>query len=247
MSHVRAGAAFLLVFLFGPVQAQELVRVAVASNFLDTAAVLGTTFQHDTGTEVRLSAGSTGKLYAQIINGAPFDVFLAADIERPALLEQSGHAVAGSGRIYARGRLVVWSASAKDCLAALHEDASGKVAIANPVTAPYGRAAREFLQDIGAWERVAQRIVYGQNAVQALQFAATGNAAVAIVARSQVSSPALPPAACRYEVPEAQHAPIAQQAVLINAESDAARRFLDFLESDEARHIIERSGYEVGR
>ena len=244
---MRAGAAFLFVFLFGPVQAEEAVRVAVASSFLDTATVLGTAFQHDTGTEVRLSAGSTGKLYAQIINGAPFDVFLAADIERPALLEQSGHAVAGSGRIYARGRLVVWSASAEDCLGALREDAAGKVAIANPVTAPYGRAAREFLQDLGAWERVSQRIVYGQNATQALQFAATGNAAVAVVARSQVNSPALPAATCRYEVPEAQHSPIAQQAVLINAENDAAQQFLDFLASEAARRIIVRSGYEVGR
>ena len=244
---MRAGAAFLFLFLLGPVQAQEAVRVAVASSFMDTAAVLGTAFQRDTGIEVRLSAGSTGKLYAQIINGAPFDVFLAADIERPALLEQSGHAVAGSGRVYARGRLVIWSASARDCLGVLREDAAGKVAIANPVTAPYGRAANEFLQDIGAWERVSQRMVYGQNATQALQFAATGNTAVAIVARSQVNSPALPPAACRYEVPEARHSPIAQQAVLINAESEAGQRFLDFLLSEAARRIIKRSGYEVGR
>lgn len=244
---MRAGAAFLFLFLLGPVQAQEAVRVAVASSFMDTAAVLGTAFQRDTGIEVRLSAGSTGKLYAQIINGAPFDVFLAADIERPALLEQSGRAVAGSGRVYARGRLVIWSASARDCLGVLREDAAGKVAIANPVTAPYGRAASEFLQDIGAWERVSQRMVYGQNATQALQFAATGNAAVAIVARSQVNSPALPPAACRYEVQEARHSPIAQQAVLTNAESEAGQRFLDFLQSEAARRIIERSGYEVGQ
>ena len=243
---MRAGAAFLFLLLLGPVQAEESIRVAVASSFMDTAAVLGTAFQHDTGTEVRLSAGSTGKLYAQIVNGAPFDVFLAADIERPVLLEQSGLAVDGSGKIYARGRLVVWSASAKDCLGALHEDASGKVAIANPVTAPYGRAAREFLRHIGAWERVSQRVVYGQNATKALQFAATGNAAVAIVARSQVNSPALPPAACRYEVPEAQHSPIFQQAVLINAASDRGQHFLDFLVSEAARRIIERSGYEVG-
>lgn len=244
---MRAGAAFLFLFLLGPAQAQETVRVAVASSFMDTAAVLGTAFQRDTGIEVRLSAGSTGKLYAQIINGAPFDVFLAADIERPALLEQSGRAVAGSGRVYARGRLVIWSASARDCLGVLREDAAGKVAIANPVTAPYGRAASEFLQDIGAWERVSQRMVYGQNATQALQFAATGNTAVAIVARSQVNSPALPPAACRYEVPEARHSPIAQQAVLTNAESEAGQRFLDFLLSEAARRIIERSGYEVGQ
>ena len=244
---MRAGAAFLFLLLLGPVQAQESIRVAVASSFLDTAAALGAAFQRDTGTEVRLSSGSTGKLYAQIINGAPFDVFLAADSERPALLEQSGQAVAGSGRIYARGRLVVWSASAKDCLGALHEDSAGKVAIANPVTAPYGRAAREFLLHIGAWERVSQRVVYGQNATQALQFAATGNAAVAIVARSQINSPALPPAACRYEVPEAQHSPIAQLAVQISAESDAAQQFLEFLVSETARQIIERSGYEVGR
>lgn len=244
---MRVTAALLLFLLLGPAQAEDSIRVAVASSFMETAAVLGTAFQHDTGTEVQLSAGSTGKLYAQIINGAPFDAFLAADTERPALLEQAGRAVAGSARVYAYGRLVVWSASASDCLGALRDGAAGKVAIANPATAPYGRAAQEFLQNSGAWQRVSPRLVYGQNATQALQFAATGNAAVAIVARSQLSSPALPPAACHYEVPASQHSPIAQQAVLINAQNDAARRFLDFLVSEAARRIIEHSGYEVGR
>lgn len=244
---MRTGATFLFLLLLGPVQAEEPVRVAVASNFMETAAIIGTAFKRETGTEVRLSAGSTGKLYAQIVNGAPFDVFLAADINRPVMLEQSGHAVAGAGRVYARGRLVVWSASLADCVGSLYEDDSDKVAIANPATAPYGRAAREFLEAIGAWDRVSRRIVYGQNATQALQFAATRNAAVAIVALSQVRNPALPPATCTYEVPETRHSPISQQAALINAHSDAARRFVDFLGSDVARRIIRRSGYEVGQ
>jgi molybdate transport system substrate-binding protein len=244
---VRAGAAFLLFFLFGSLQAQESIRVAVASNFVDTATILGATFQRESGIEVSMSAGSTGKLFAQIVNGAPFDVFLAADIERPALLEQSGHAVVGAGRVYARGRLVVWSATASDCLDALGDNAAGKVAIANPATAPYGRAAREFLQEIGAWDSVSRRIVYGQNATQALQFAATGNAGVAVIARSQATNPALPPATCVFEVPEAQHSPIAQRAALLNGDSAAARRFVEFLGSDVAREIIESGGYEVER
>lgn len=243
---MRAGAVFLFFLLLGPAQAQESIRVAVASSFLDTAASLNTAFRRETGIEVRLSSGSTGKLYAQIVNGAPFDVFLAADTDRPVMLEQSGHAAAGSGRVYARGRLVVWSASIGDCVGALFEDDAGRVAIANPATAPYGRAAKEFLQDIDAWDSVSRRVVYGQNATQALQFAATGNVAVAIVALSQANNPALPPAACAYEVPESQHSSISQQAALINTESDAARRFLDFLQSDTARRIIERSGYEAG-
>lgn len=130
-----------LTLVFGPVLAADTITVAVASNFSRPAAELAARFAGETGVVVRISNGSTGKLYAQIVNGAPFDVFLAADTERPKLLEESGHAVAESRFTYAQGALVLWSRDAKDCLAALADEGSGRVALANPRTAPYGKAA----------------------------------------------------------------------------------------------------------
>ena len=149
---MRARALLLLLPLFvAEASAEQFLRVAVASNFMETAADLAEVFENETGIDVRLSSGSTGNLYAQIINGAPYHVFLAADIERPRLLEASGRAVAGSRFTYATGALVVWSWTARDCLAALYDPQAGRIAIANPEIAPYGQAAREFLLGIDAW------------------------------------------------------------------------------------------------
>lgn len=235
--------AFLLVLVAcGNVVADDSILVAVASNFSGTASALAARFESDTGIEVRLSTGSTGKLYAQILNGAPHDVFLAADAERPALLVAAGRAQ--SRFTYAIGSLVAWSASWNDCGKALVE--ARRVAIANPDTAPYGRAAREYLQSAGLWESVSRRAVYGANITQALQFVATGNAAVGIVAYAQLASPNLPPATCTSEVPTEVHAPIEQQAVLLNGRSRGAREFFDYLSTQAARDIIESHGYRTG-
>jgi hypothetical protein len=170
---VRYCTILLTAFLLGPAVADETVTVAVASNFSRTAAELSAKFAGETGIAIRISNGSTGKLYAQILNGAPFDIFLAADAERPALLEESGLAVSGSRFTYAEGALVLWSRGAPDCLAALRDDTGGHVALANPVTAPYGKAALEFLIHEGYREMVSDRIVYGENIAQTLQFVAT--------------------------------------------------------------------------
>ena len=240
---MRVCALLLILFVCGSAAADdESILVAVASNFSRTASELAARFEDDTGIEVRLSTGSTGKLYAQVLNGAPFDLFLAADPDRPALLEAAGRAE--SRFTYAVGSLVVWSATAGDCRKALSE--ARRVALANPDTAPYGRAAREYLQDAGLWESVAARAVYGENIAQALQFVATGNAAVGIVARAQLGSPNLPPATCSWSVPTEVHAPIEQQAVLLSGRSRAAREFLDYLHTQAARGIIERHGYGTG-
>jgi molybdate transport system substrate-binding protein len=242
---VRIGAILLVTLLLGPVRADDTIRVAVASNFADTAAALGLAFESNDESRVSLSSGSTGKLYAQIVNGAPFDVFLAADAERPRLLEDSGNAVLGSRFTYAIGALVVWSPTATDCIAALHDAHAGRIAIANPATAPYGRAARDFLVGIDAWDGAEPRVVYGQNVLQALQFAATGNVSLAIIPRTHAWRASMPPASCIAEVPAAAHSPLVQQAVLINADSGGARRFFEFLQSNTARRMIERSGYGV--
>ena len=227
----------------------EPLRIAVASNFRTTANELIREFQARHPGEVSLSVASTGKLYAQIVNGAPFHVLLAADEERPTRLEASGLAVSGSRFTYALGRLSLWSRDKSiendDCLAALRDPASGRVSLANPATAPYGLAARQTLESLGLWEPLADRLVYGENVSQALQFAASGNARLGFVAAASLESVSLPPATCRWEVPVELHAPIRQQAVLLEGARghEAAAEFLAFLGGEEAREIILRSHY----
>lgn len=235
----------LLLLLTGPAAAGDSVTIAVASNFSRTASELSSQFSANTGVDVRISNGSTGKLFAQIVNGAPFDVFLAADTNRPKLLEELGHAVPGSRFTYATGALVIWSRDAQDCLAVLHDPNAGHIALANPLTAPYGRAAKEFLVNEGLWEATEKRAVYGENIMQALQFAATGNAVLGLIARSQLANPILPDTGCAVQVSASSHEPLHQQAVLISEDNNAAKLYLDFLKSDAARKLIREHGYEV--
>lgn len=233
--------------------AAETVTIAVASNFAQTADLLAAEFSNQSGVRVRTSSGSTGKLYAQIKNGAPFDVFLAADSERPLLLEQSGYVVDGTRITYAIGRLALWSRDEKlrgrDCREVLQRGDYDRLALANPRTAPYGRAAREFLVDAGLWETASQHAVFGENIVQALQFAATGNASLGLVASSQIGHPNLPAPSCVWMVPESLHGSLDQQLVLLQraANNEAARRFVEFIGTQEARELIGRRGYGVPR
>ena len=244
---MRVCAIFLILLLADAVRADDPLTVAVASNFARSAAELASQFEGETGITVRLSNGSTGKLYAQIVNGAPFDLFLAADSERPAKLEESGLAVAGSRFTYARGRLALWSAKFDDCHDALR--AGGWIALANPETAPYGRAAREYLHAAGFWDDVKDRIAYGENVMQAMQFAAVGNADTGVVAQSVLDGPYTPDGKCTWAVPQELHEPIEQQAVLLAKARDDTRalRLIAFLQSDTALGIIERHGYEVSQ
>ena len=225
----------------------DVVTVAVASNFANAASEIVEAFHDETGQHVRLSAASTGKLYAQIINGAPFDVLLAADVERPERLEASGDAVAGTRFTYAIGELVLWSRRSHDCHASLAGPGPGRIAIANPETAPYGRAARQYLRQAGLWEASQPRLVIGENIAQALQFVATGNAELGFIARAQLEAPVLPEPTCTWPVPPETHEAIEQQALLLRrAEAHAgAQRFLDFLRSDAARVMIRRHGYRL--
>lgn len=223
--------------------------MAVASNFRTTAELLAADFTAQSGHAVRISSGSTGKLHAQLQHGAPFDVLLAADADSPRLLEESGLGVAGSRFTYAIGVLVLWSAAdgAGDCRCDLERPGDFRLAIANPATAPYGRAAREFLSQAGLWERIAAKLVYGENVAQALHFAVSGNARYALIAKSQAIDPRLPPASCQWQVPGDSHAPLVQQAILLARAADnvAAQDFLHYLQGDAARATIERSGYGV--
>lgn len=243
---MRLRALLLLMLCVAPAAASEDVTVAVASNFKSTALQLSNRFLDRTGHTVRLSSGSTGKLYSQLVHGAPFDVFLAADAERPRLLEDSGLGVYGSRFTYAVGSLVLYSNQVEDCKAALREPGGGFVALANPATSPYGAASQQYLESVGLWDDVSGRTVYGENIAQAWYFATTKNATIAIIARAQLHF--VPgKATCAIDVPPELHEPIEQQAVLLDAANDAARAFMEFLKSEDARRIIEADGYGVLR
>jgi molybdate transport system substrate-binding protein len=223
------------------------IRVAVASNFTSAISVIAGGFEEDTGHKVLLAFGSTGKHYAQIRNGAPFDAFFAADVRRPKLLEQEGLAVPGSRFTYAVGKLVLWSPDTA------YVDAQGNVleqsefrhmAIANPKLAPYGLAAREVLQSRGLWDEMNSRLVRGENIGQAFQFVASGNAELGFVALSQLKRPGYEIKGSHWDVPAELYTPIEQQAVLLK-DTDAARAFMSFVRSDEAIRIIRDHGYEI--
>lgn len=240
-------ALLVAVALHGATAAHgETVTVAVASNFSVPLAALAADFERDTGHELRVVTGSTGRLYAQIVNGAPFDVFLAADAERPARLEADSHTVPDSRFTYAVGILVLWSAdpSVDDCLRALNELGSRRLAIANPRLAPYGRAAMAFLKERELWDAVQPALVTGENVAQVAQFVATRNAALGFIAKSQFESlPARP--SCRFELPPGAHPGIDQQAVQLrrSAGNRAAAAFLDFLKTAAVRRRLVELGY----
>lgn len=231
---------------FNTVFGGELL-VAVAANFAVTARDIGEQFARQSGHGITFSVGSTGKLYAQVTQGAPFDVLLAADQERPLRLEDKGFVVAGTRFSYALGRLLLWSPlpgqSGRDPAAVLRDPALRRLAIANPALAPYGRAARQALDALDAWDALGGRIVFGENVSQAFAMAAGGNAELALVAASLVPEGR----GSGWPLAESLHDPIRQDAVLLThgANNPAALEFLRFLRSATARNFIRAAGYSV--
>ena len=227
--------------------AAETLRIAVASNFSSTLEALAKDFEQRSTHELILASGSTGKHYAQIINGAPFDLFFAADVRRPKLLEREQHAVVGSRFTYAIGKLVLWSARTGYVDPAGAILASGeyrRLAIANPRLAPYGQAAREVLQRRKLFQSLQSRLVRGENISQTYQFVASGNAELGFIALSQLHRPGQELAGSWWFVPEEFYSPIEQQAVLLR-DSPATREFAAYIMSDPARQIIRTHGYAV--
>lgn len=243
-------AGLLLAGLAAPAAAGE-ATVAVAANFAEVAERLEAEFERSSGHSLTLVVGSTGKLYAQLVHGAPFDVFLAADRARPERLEEDGLAVAGSRFTYATGRLTLWSREpgrvGDDGAATLRRGELRLVAIANPDLAPYGAAARQTLERLGLWRSLEGRIVMGETVGQAHALVASGNAELGFIALSYVVSPRNRAAGSRWDVPADLHDPIHQDAVLLARAADnrAARAFLDYLRSGEARALVESFGYGV--
>ncbi len=237
---------FVLLGCSTPLAADE-IRVAVATNFIDVMEQLGEKFAEQSGHRVRVSSGSTGKFYAQIKSGAPYDIFLAADEERPTLLDEEGVAIAGSRFTYALGKLVLWSPDAEvidDDLQVLTRQDFHFLSIANPRTAPYGRAAQQVLEKLGHWEAVQPRLVRGENIGQAYQYVYSQNAQLGLVAKSQVFKDGLFADGSYWLVPEDLYDPIVQQAVLLK-EGAAARELLNYIRSPEAAAVIESYGYGV--
>lgn len=227
------------------------VTVAVAANFARPMETLASRFEAASGNEVTIVLGSTGKLYAQIAHGAPFDVLLAADAERPRRLAEDGLGAPETRFTYAIGRLVLWStdpeAIGPDGRAALETGGFRHLAIANPELAPYGAAAREVLQNLGVWNEVEPKLVRGESIGQTFQLVATGNAELGLVALAQLSGPGEEIAGSRWDVPADLHTPIRQDAILLSraASNETARAFLAFLRSPEAQGVIERFGYAI--
>lgn len=226
-------------------RAAEL-KVAAAANFTDPIKEITPLFEKATGHKLALSFGATGQIYAQITQGAPFEVFLAADKATPAKAIAEGFAVKGTELTYAVGKLVLYSKT-PGLVAAGETLKSGKfakIAIANPATAPYGAAAVETMKALGVHDELAPKIVQGQNIAQAYQFIETGNAEVGFVALAQV---AFVDGGSRWIVPGKLHAPILQDAVLLKTGegNPAARDFIEFLKGKEARVVIERFGYGI--
>ncbi|HEY3889204.1 MAG TPA: molybdate ABC transporter substrate-binding protein [Caulobacteraceae bacterium] len=241
---VAAFASFWVTAAATPAPAEE-ITVAVAANFAEPAKEIAAAFEKVSGDKVTLSFGSSGQFYSQIANGAPFEVFLSADADRPTKAEQAGLAVVGTRFTYATGRLVLWSATpglVDSHGAILNSGGFAKLAIADPAAAPYGLAAIQTLKTLGLYDRIQPKIVQGSSIAQAFAFVKTGNAELGFVALSQVISE---PGGSRWLAPEADHEPITQQAVLLKTGADSAgsRAFLSFLKGGQARAIIRRFGY----
>lgn len=245
---VAAQLIYLLALLAAaPVASAGEAKIAVAANFAAAVKDISVQFEKMTGHHVLLSFGATGQLYTQITQGAPFDVFLAADKARPARTVDDGLAVRGSQFTYATGRLVLFSRDPSYVLdgSTLVRGNPSRIAIANPVTAPYGMAAVATMKSLGIFEAVKARLVRGANIAQAYQFVYTGNAEIGFVAHAQIAGHT---EGSRWIVPADLHPAIAQDAVLLKhgERNPAARAFLIFLNGRNARHVKEKYGYGAG-
>lgn len=240
--------AVILPLLLGPHPVfADTLRVAVASNFAATAQALAERFEQTSDHRIKLAFGSTGKHYGQIVHGAPFDAFLAADAERPRRLEAEGRAITGTRFTYAIGRLALWSpipGLVDSAGQVLGSDRYTHLAIANPRLAPYGMAAQQVLQRLQLWESLQNRLIRGENIGQTFRFVKGGGAQLGFVALSQVRHPDEPASGSLWLPPAGYYTPIEQQAVLLN-EKPAARAFLQFLASAPARALIRAHGYET--
>ena len=228
------------------------VSVAVAANFAAPAQMLAAEFARTTGHKAVVSVGSSGKIYAQIKNAAPYDFFMSADAQTPAKLESEGWAVVGSGFTYATGRLVLWSMNPQlvdpegaDLRLGGHIKFD-KIALADPKLSPYGLAAEQVMQKLGVYELLKSKFVHGENIAQTYQFVATQNAQIGFVALSQVWLQGRLKEGSAWQVPSHLHSPIRQDAIMLKKakENPAAAAWAAFIQTEKAKVIIRNFGYE---
>lgn len=240
--------SILLSSLLMTSAAADTISIASASNFTQALKQLSKVFESNSTHKITIAFASTGKQYAQIMHGAPFDIFFAADSKRPKLLDEAGITVPKTRFTYAIGKLVLWSPDPSLV------DKQGKMlkntkrfqhlSIANPKLAPYGKAAKEILVQRGLWEKLRGRTVRGENIGQAFQFVTTNNAELGFIAYSQIKQPEKAVKGSFWIPSQSLYTPIKQQAVLLK-ESQAAREFLHFIKSQKGQKIIRSFAYEV--
>ena len=228
------------------------LTIAAASDLQSALPPIASQFEKNTGQPIRLTFGSSGNFFTQIENGAPFDLFLSADIDYPRRLEASGKAEHGSLHHYAIGRLVLWTRTDSGIdvtrgLSVLADTRVRRIAIANPAHAPYGRAAVAALRHEGLYDRVRNKFVLGENISQTAQFADSGSADVGLIALALALSPALKKSGTSVEIPEAWHPPIEQGAVVLTAsrQKPLARQFIEYLKKPDIVRILESYGFAV--
>jgi molybdate transport system substrate-binding protein len=252
MHHLRVGLAFACVLLTCRFAAAQGLTVAAASDLQSALPKITSQFEKDSGQKVTLTFGSSGNFFTQIQNGAPFDVFLSADIDYPKRLEGSGQAERGSLYEYATGRLVLWTRNDSRIdvhrgLIVLRDDRVRRIALANPEHAPYGRAAVAALRHEGLYERVQGKFVLGENISQAAQFAQTGAADVGLLALALALSPTLKGSGTYVDIPEFWYPPIQQAAVVLTSsrQKPLARQFIDYLKKPDSVRILQAYGFAV--
>jgi molybdate transport system substrate-binding protein len=239
----------LLLFVV-PARAED-VHVAAASDLNFALKEIIQDFERNTGNKILLSLGSSGNFFAQIQNGAPFDVFLSADLDYPVKLEKSGHAVAGSTFVYGVGRIALWVPARsslnleKQGMQALVEPSIRKIAIANPEHAPYGRAAVAAMEHARVYDRLKNKIVLGENISQAAQFVQSGAADIGVIALSLVLSEPMKKAGRYWVVPEESYPRLEQGAVLLKRGGPAGRQFLDWLKRPASKETFKKYGIDV--
>jgi molybdate transport system substrate-binding protein len=244
--------ATMVCWLASPGFAQKrLIRVAAAADLQTAMPEIAKAFESQTGTNLAVVYGSSGNFYAQIQNGAPLDVFFSADSEYPRRLEESGFAGSESAAVYAIGRIVLWMPASGNCnpevsgWKCLTEPGVKKIAIANPAHAPYGRAAVEALTNVGIYEQIREKFVFGENILQAAQFLQSGNAQAGILAYSLTRSPALRGGKL-WEIPRGTYSPIEQSVVVLKSAKDksAAQDFVKFVIHGPGRAVLVKYGFE---
>ncbi len=240
---MRLLALACLFLIHTSLLAAEL-RIATAANFYPTLTKIAEAFSAETGDEISIIRGSTGKLYAQITRGAPYDLFFSADSVRADKLVEQGHSLNNSSQVYAIGQLALWSPQAQNAQqleALLHSGKFNKLSIANPKTAPYGQAAVEVLQAMRLYEKVKHKLVYGENISQTLQFVESGAAELGFVARSHVNDQVF------FAIDTQLHKPVTQKMLVLkqSKQPELAQRFVEFLRMPQVIEMIKQDGYQL--